>query len=1020
MNNLTSEATLESNITEYLSELGGYEIIKGKNIDRQTAIDTETILRFLQSTQANSWQKSEAIHREKTAEKLINRLLKELDNSGMLHVLRKGFTDYGVHYDMAYFKPESTLNPDTIKSYEQNILGVYPQVRYSLRNDNELDLVLGINGLPVATVELKNQTSASKNTVLDAQKQFNDDRDPNQPLFAFKKRTLVHFAVDTDEVYMTTRLDGEKTYWLPFNQGNQNGKGNPLNPDGFRTAYLWEYVWTKDSWMDIVGRFMHLEIEEKVDKATGKKYVVEKMLFPRFHQLQAVRKMIADARSTGVGKNYLIQHSAGSGKSNSISWLAYRLFSLYNHQDQKVFDNVIVITDRTVLDRQLQDNIYQFEQTSGVVQKIDKNTDQLRDALKNGTGIIITTLQKFPFVLQSIEKSLKDKETKEVDETKKRSIQNQIAQRKYALIVDEAHSSQSGEATSKGLKKILSTGAIDEEQPDYEDEIRDLMKSRGRQKNLSFFAFTATPKARTLEDFGVQGEDGKFEPFHLYSMRQAIQEGFIKDVLQGYTTYEQFYKLTKAIEDDPLFNKRKAQIAIGRFASLHPHVLHQKTEIIIEHFRQVVSKKIGGRAKAMVVTSSRLHALRYFFQFQDYIKKKNYQNIRALVAFSGEIKDAETGFADGITESKLNKYYDKVKQQFFPISERELPSKFDTDEFQILLVADKYQTGFDQPLLHTMYVDKALSGVKAVQTLSRLNRTCVGKEDTFVLDFVNRREDILASFQPYYELTNLESSTDPNLLYDIKKLLDDRQVYWASEIEGFCMAYFSKGNQYKNQGKVNSFLDPAIDRFKGLAEDEQEEFKGQLVAWTRLYSFLSQIMPFQDIELEKFFAYSKILLNKLPKKELSDRLKLSDEVALEYYRIQKIDEGNIMLEQQGDYTIKGASQVGIPVSEENQERLSQIINILNTRFSTDFTDADKLFFDQIEAELILDENLISQAKNNSMENFKYGFDETFVQKLIGRMEQNQDIFNKILDDKDFGVVVKAWMLEKVYKKINEI
>ena len=544
------------------------------------------------------------------------------------------------------------------------------------------------------------------------------------------------------------------------------------------------------------------------------------------------------------------------------------------------------------------------------------------------------------------------------------------------------------------------------------------MEARGRQDNLSFFAFTATPKAKTVEVFGTKDIDGKPKPFHLYSMKQAIEEGFILDVLQNYMSYSTFFRLSKQIEDDPKVNKKQASRAIGRFLSLHPHNLAQKTEVIIEHFRQVVAKKIGGKAKAMVVTSSRLHAVRYKEEFDNYIKKQGYKDIKTLVAFSGKVM--YDTYPDGVTEMELNGF-----------KEKELPKKFSTQEYQLLLVADKYQTGFDQPLLHTMYVDKKLSGVKCVQTLSRLNRTTSGKEDTFVLDFTNDTEDIINSFQPYYELTTVESETDPNHLYDLKNELEKAHVIWQSEVDNFCNLYFksTKVLNVRDQAKLNAYIDPAVERFKELPEENedndklddsvnQENFKHTLKTFIRTYSFLSQIMPFSDMELEKLYAYSRFLMKKLPKKNTNDRFELGDEVSLEYYRLQKISEQNLALESNSEYGLDGISESGIRGSKEEKEALSQIINVLNKRFGTEFTDADKLFFEQIEEDLIADERLTEQAKSNSMENFKFGFEEAFMDKIIARMEQNEDIFSKMMDDKDFGAIVKNYMIQKVYKRLN--
>jgi type I restriction enzyme R subunit len=986
---ITSEKTFETAICESLTEKGGWTQVSNKDYDKESALFHGQIFSFLQTTQGRKWERISKIHGADTERKLIQRLCKELDLRGSLDVIRNGFTDMGVKFDMAYFRPESSLNEDTQKLYGQNILGVTRQVFYSKANNNSLDLVLSVNGIPVATLELKNQFSGQD--VNNARRQYIYDRDPRELIFQFKKRTLVHFTVDDSEVYMTTKLDKEKTKYLPFNLGCQNGKGNPSNPYGYKTAYLWEQVLSKDSWMDILGKFLHLQSEEIEDKATGKKHIKEAAIFPRYHQLDVVRKLAADATVHGAGKNYLIQHSAGSGKSNSIAWLAYRLSSLHNDKDERVFHSVVVVTDRRVLDQQLQSNIYQFDHKTGVVQKIDKDSQQLADALEAGTNIIITTLQKFPHVISKI---------------------SGLPNRTYAVIVDEAHSSQGGESAKK-MKEILAAKTLEEaeaeediqEQYNEEDYIRDSMNARGQQSNLSFFAFTATPKPKTLEVFGEKDSQGKPRPFHLYSMRQAIEEGFILDVLKNYTTYSLYFRLSKQIEEDPELNKKKAAIAIGRFVSLHPHNLAQKAEIIIEHFRQVIMKKIGGAAKAMVVTSSRLHALRYYQEFKKYIKAKGYGDIRPLVAFSGKVVD--TAYPDGVSEAELNGF-----------KERELPEKFDTHEYRVLLVANKYQTGFDQPLLHTMYVDKKLNGVLAVQTLSRLNRTAPGKEDTFVLDFVNDREVILNSFQPYYETTTLAETTDPNLLYDLKNKLDAAQVYWQSEIDATCKVFFNKGATAKDQKLLYAHVQPAVDRFKPLDEEKQEEFKRQLTQWTRLYSFLSQIIPFQDVELEKFYAYGRLLLAKLPKKDITERLRLNDEVSLQYYRLQKIAEGSIVLEAQVAYELRGSTETGMKRDKEDKAKLSEIIGVLNDRFGTEFTSADQLFFDQIEAELVADEKLVYQAQNNSIENFKYGFEERFIEKLIDRMDNNQEIFSKILGEKDFGEIVKAYMLNKVFNSIR--
>jgi type I restriction enzyme, R subunit len=989
-----TENTFEAAIEAHLTEAAGYEQVDPGAYDREIALFPATLFRFLQTSQPEKWSQLVDRHGSETVEqKVLYRLQREIENRGMLDVLRKGITDLGVQLNLAYFRPATTLNPDTEISYQQNILTVTRQVFYSSKHRNSLDMLLSVNGLPVVSVELKNQMTGQN--VDHAKDQFRFDRDHKELLFRFNRRSLVHFAVDTDEVFMTTRLNGSKTYYLPFNQGYDNGKGNPPKKDGYRTEYLWKDIWQKDSLLDIIGKFMHLETEEiEID---GKRKKKETLFFPRYHQLDVVRELIHTVRESGVGKNYLIQHSAGSGKSKSIAWLAHQLFSLHDAGNNRLFDSIIVITDRRVLDTQLQNTIYQIDHKQGVVQKIEKDSTQLAENLEQGGSIIITTLQKFPFVIDKM---------------------GDLPSRNYAVIIDEAHSSQGGEA-SKRMKEVLAGASLEEaarEEADAEeedtalDELRRSMLARGRQPNLSFFAFTATPKAKTLEVFGQPGPDGKPRPFHLYSMRQAIEEGFILDVLQNYTTYKTFFRLSKAIEDDPEVNKKKAARAIGRFLSLHPHNLAQKTEIMVEHFRQVVSKKIGGKAKAMVVTGSRLHAVRYKREFDRYLSEKGYDRgdraIRTLVAFSGKVIDEGAEF----TEPELNGF-----------GYKELPKKFNTDEYQVLLVADKYQTGFDQPLLHTMYVDKKLSGVKAVQTLSRLNRTAPGKEDTFVLDFANERETILDSFQPYYEVTTVEETADPNHLYDLKNEIERAQIIWSTEVDQFIKVYFrnAKVLNVKDQAKLNAYIDPAVERFKGLAEEEQEDLKNAVKAFLRLYAFLSQVMPFHDLNLEKLFTYLQYFHKKLPKGSLAERFQLQDEVALEYYRLQKMEEGNIGLQANEEGIVYGASESGMRKPKEEFAPISQIIEVLNDKLGTDFTPADQLFFDQIEEEMVTDEELVQQARNNTQENFRYGFNEKFMDVVIERMGQNQELFAKLMDDEKLSRIVKDMLMDKVYRRARE-
>lgn len=989
-----TEETFETAIVAELVANGGYVEGSPAEFDRTDCLDKGTLLRFLKDSQPKKWDKIMGIHGANAESMVIARMMKEIDLRGSLDVIRNGFTDHGVRFDLAYFKPETTLNPDAVKLYDKNILTVTRQVKYTTKNENELDLVLSINGLPLVTVELKNQMTGQN--VDNAMKQYKFDRDPKDLMFRFKKRALVHFTVDTDEAYMTTKLAGRKTFYLPFNLGHNNGKGNPLNPDGYRTAYLWEQVWTKDSLMEIVQRFLHLDKKEDG---------TETMIFPRYHQLDVVRKLAVDARENGSGKNYLIQHSAGSGKSNSIAWLSYRLSSLHNDLDKRIFDSVIVITDRKVLDNQLQDTIYQFEHKSGVVQKIDVDSTQLAEAIYHGSNIVISTLQKFPFIIEKIsdiEKEMGDR-----------------SKRRYAVIIDEAHSSQGGKASTR-MKEVLAGQTLEEAaaaeredgDTDIEDEIRRQMLARGQHKNLSFFAFTATPKPKTLEAFGVKGRDEKFRPFHLYSMKQAIEEKFIHDVLKNYTTYKTFFKLTKAIEDDPELDTSKAKRAIARFISLHPHNLAQKTEVMAEHFRQVVKQKLKGKAKAMIVTASRLHAVRYKAEFDRYIKEQGYIGIKALVAFSGTVIDD----GEELKETKMNGF-----------GEKELPKRFDSDDYQVLIVADKYQTGFDQPKLHTMYVDKKLSGVKAVQTLSRLNRTCSNKEDTFVLDFTNSEEDIKTAFQPYYELTALETMSDPNHLYDMKTQIEAAQIIWESEVENFAKVLFQPTYDPKDQAKLNAYIDPAVERFKELPEESEREdvitqdsLKHQMSCFIRAYSFIAQIMPFADMELEKFNVYVNCLRKKLPKKGLEEALNLDDDLDMEFFRVKKHATSDIALEAKSESDLTSGNDGGVKNKAENELPLSDIIRLINERFNTEWSDADRLQLQQIIEDCANDEQLQQSAKVNTPDNFKYMFDDKFINKVIDRMDQNQSMATKIISEPELAIFISNHIMQEVYTRAKAV
>ena len=979
-----SETAFEDSIEASLLTDGGYTCSDRADWDRETALAPAVLFAFLRATQPDEWKRLQSVHGDAVETRFLARLVKELDNRGTLDVLRHGVIDYGVRFRLAYFRPATDLNADACRLYGANFLTVTRQLHFSkARPQDSVDMALFLNGLPIATLELKNHFTGQ--SAADARKQFIKDRDPREPLFAFKKRALAHFAVDPDEVWMTTKLNGRDTRFLPFNQGFDKGAGNPPNPDGYRSAYLWEAILRRDSLMDLLGRFLHVQTETL--NFNGKSVKKEDLIFPRYHQIDAVRHLESNVRSEGVGKNYLIQHSAGSGKSNSIAWLAHGLSSLHDGANEPVFHSVIVISDRRVLDKQLQDTIYQFDHKQGVVLKIDKDSKQLADALADGVKIIITTLQKFPHVLNKIE---------------------DMALRKYAVIVDEAHSSQTGDAADavkEALTNEYRAGADDET---AEDVITRRMSSRAaRHDNLSFFAFTATPKPKTMEVFGTIGADGKPHEAHLYSMRHAIEEGFIHDVLKGYMTYQRFFKLNKAADDDPRLDKKAAAKAIARFVNLHPHNISQKVEIIVEHFRRFVMQKIGGKAKAMVVTESRLAAVKYKQEVDHYLKEKGYTNIKALVAFSGTVTD---DYNLEYTEAGLNGF-----------SEKELPEKFQGEEYRLLLVAEKYQTGFDQPLLHTMYVDKKLSGVRAVQTLSRLNRTCPGKEDTFVLDFVNTPEEVQAAFQQYYENATIDQTTDANQLYDLKSKLDAFDVVREMDVNAFAEVFFRpvRQKEMKDSAALNRCIDPAVVRYRDKPEIERQEFKDLLATFLRLYSFLAQVMPFTDAELEKFYAYGRLLVAKLREESDASRWEISDEVALEYYRLQKTSEGAIPLEKNTEGALQVPSEVGTGSAEQDEEQLSAIIKILNERFGTEFTDSDQLFFEQIERDLSNDAKLQQQAQSNTIENFKYPFDHVFVDRIVERMEQNQEITDRIMSETSFSETVREYLLSRVYARLQD-
>ena len=966
---------------------GGYHRRRPEDYDRGLCLLSNDVLDFVLATQPKEWRKLSQHYGVQVKERFLKRLSSEIDRRGALDVLRRGVKDMGCAFRLAFFRPASGLNEATRRLYAANFFAVARQVRYSLKNENSLDLVLFLNGIPIFTAELKNPLTGQ--TVEDAIRQYKTARDPREPLFAYG-RCLAHFAVDPDLVYVATRLAGPGTRFLPFNRGKYGGAGNPPVPPtqtGYATAYLWEETWARDSVLDLVRQFIH-EVEEEDEtgrpvspRQRGRKTGKRSLIFPRYQQLDCVRRLVSDARVKGAGRRYLIQHSAGSGKSFTIAWLAHQLSTLHDARDRRVFDSIVVITDRRVLDRQLQSTIRQFEQTLGVVENIDTTSRQLKEALEAGKTIIVTTLQKFPVIAAEI---------------------GELPGKRFALIVDEAHSSQSGEST-KSLKAVLSPASLEEaereesgaETPEEELESAILaeMEKRGRLPNASTFAFTATPKPKTLELFGTRRSDGSFMPFHLYSMRQAIEEGFILDILASYTTYQAYWRLWKTVEDDPSYDKQKAAYLLKSFVELHPHAIGEKVRIMVEHFAERVQNRIDGRAKAMIVTRSRLHAVRYKLAVDKYLAERGYA-FKALVAFSGAVEDGGRSY----TEPGMN-----------GLSEAQTAKAFEAPDQRFLIVANKFQTGFDQPLLHTMYVDKKLGGVNAVQTLSRLNRTHPDKEDAMVLDFDNEADDIKAAFEPYYETTLLSEATDPNLLYDIRTRLAAFPVYAPADVNGFARVYFGDA---VTQDRLHAMLAPVVERFKELHEEERPEFRGQLTDYVRLYAFVAQVLTFADADLEKLYVFARHLRRLLP----TDREELPREVQqnidMESYRIQETGSGRIDLARKTGVLDPIGTKDPRGQLQEVMETLSRIIAELNERFGVDLGPEHRVTIEQMMEKLDGDAALEAVARVNTRENVRLTFDHKVEQVIQEIVDSNFDFYKRITDDHAFGEVIKNLLFDQ--------
>lgn len=988
--------------------------------DKRLALVPEDAIAWVQKTQPEVWAKFAAHHKDEgDARKEFSRLLAaELDRDhkqikkddpqlwGSLRLLRRGFKHINATFKMAQFAPANSLNPKLWDDFNANILRVVRQVHYSMYNEKCLDLVLFANGIPVATIEIKTETTQS---IEKAVQQYRQDRLPRneasnteEPLLAFGRRALVHFALSSDEVRMTTKLDGAKTRFLPFNRGIPDGfggasAGNPADVKrGHATAYFWHEVLSRATFLDIVGKFISVEVKESTNLKTAKKTLTPTLLFPRYHQLDAVNTLLAATLAEGVGQSYLVQHSAGSGKSNTIGWSAHRLSTLFDAKNQKVFTTVIVITDRRVLDQQLQDTIKQFEATPGVVVKIDEDSGQLAKALDGEAKIIVTTLQKFPFVLGKM---------------------GSMKGRTFAVIIDEAHSSQSGKSavqlrealTSEGLKKeadeIPKDGGDESEGISSEELIAKLIAARKRPPNISYYAFTATPKAKTLELFGRKSLDGLPQPFHVYSMRQAIEEGFILDVLKGYVTYDMAFKLEQAGEDIEV-KSGKARTKIFKFVSLHPTAIGQKIAIIVEHFRKHVMHLLNGQAKAMAVTDSRKAAVRYKQEFDKYMKKMGYHDFRALVAYSGTISDPEYGIQDA-GEGDINGGSPKIKDDL-------IKEAFRTDEYRVLLVANKFQVGFDEPLLCAMYVDKRLDDVMAVQTLSRLNRIFAGKDKTFVLDFRNDAEDILAAFEPYYRTAQLSGVTDRNLPHQLRDKLDHADVYLWAEVEAFSKLYFSQ----RNDQAFQAHLKQAFERYEALGREEQELFRRDAATYVTSYDFLSQLVDYDDPELEKLHAFLKMLLPRLRGQE-PDPVLIDGAVRLAGYKLVNKREHDIKLEKGEAKALNPLSAGGGEAWEDPRQKLSEIIKKIHSLFTGKYSDAEvEGWFTAVIGNTVSDPRIVAQAKANpTVGQFANGdFKAVLAEAIIKALNSHHSMSDQALQNPKVFEEVAETLLGDVYEK----
>ncbi|QBL11550.1 type I restriction endonuclease subunit R [Campylobacter helveticus] len=970
MRNYT-EKDLESLIEAHLLN-NGYIKRESKDYDKNLCVDKELFLHFLKSSQKDSLEKLG--QRNIGEQELFKRIFSQISEKGILKALQAHIEIMGVKLSLAYPKPNSSANPQALENYEKNIFSITRQLYFSEKNNKSLDMVIFLNGLPLMTMELKNPFTGQN--VYNAIEQYKKDRDPRERIF---KQSVVHFALDSDLIYMSTKLEGVGTRFLPFNRGLNNGSGaigcecgggNPAVKDKMKTSYFWEELLQKDSLVNLLFNFAQIV---KKDKA-------EFVIFPRFHQFDVVRKLLKDVKEKGVGQRYLIQHSAGSGKSNSIAWLAHNLVSLHrrqNDEEKPVFDSILVVTDRRVLDRQIQENVKSFEENKGLVEAITEGSKQLKAAIEEGKKIIVTTIQKFPYIADEI---------------------THLSDKTFAIIIDEAHSSQSGKNAEEmgkaiGNKDDKETGAMN-----LEEELIKIIKNKKFQKNASYFAFTATPKPKTLEMFGsaceINGEK-KFIPFHLYSMKQAIEEGFILDVLKGYITYASYYKIVSK-NDNREYDKKKANAKLRAYVTNHIATIERKAKIMIEHFFQNICKKIGEKAKAMVVTSSRENAVKYYRFFKKYLQE-NYPQYKALVAFSGD-KEID---GESYSEAELNGF-----------SEAMLKEEFKKDKYRFLIVAEKYQTGFDEPLLHTMYVDKRLEGISAVQTLSRLNRICKNKEDTCVLDFANTHEEIRESFSTFYGQTYLKEPTNIDNIYTLKSELFDYGIYTQYELDDFAKAIL----QRQSEDKIHSKLDTMIKEYNAKSDDKKTEFYTKARVYLREYSFLAQILPFNDIELEKLSILLKMLITKIAPPRTEDLAKgIVNNVDLESIRIILESKKDIELEEDKG-GVKPSSADGSSKKEVELERLSNIVREFNTKFgSVDFGTNEKIAKELMD---LKDDIAKEQTFRDSLgdeQNARRLFADIFKIQYLQFFKRNKDFFTQLDNKEEF----KERVSNVIYEMIDE-